>query len=220
LNRKPSLYVLAGVNGAGKSSVGGAFLTQRHLPWYNPDAFARALVTEFGLSQVEANSQAWKEGMAQLDHAISEKRPFAFETTLGGDTVRQKIRAACETHHVRIWYCGLSTPDMHVARVKLRVSRGGHDIPSAKIFERWERSRANLVALLPFLSELSVFDNSATVKIGKPVPEPKRILHFKEEVFVYPDTAAALASTPSWAQAIVERALEVIASKARSPDHR
>jgi len=73
LSGKPSLYVLAGVNGAGKSSVGGAFLKQLNLPWYNPDSYARALVCELNLSQWEANSIAWQEGMAQLDEAIAQK---------------------------------------------------------------------------------------------------------------------------------------------------
>jgi len=211
LNRKPSLYVLAGVNGAGKSSVGGAFLTQKNLPWYNPDTYARCLVTEFGMSQPDANSAAWIEGMEQLDKALIEKRRFAFETTLGGNTVRNKLRTACETHSVRVWYCGLLTPEMHVARVRFRASRGGHDIPREKIFERWEKSRANLVELLPFLAEISVFDNSITAKPGDPVPEPRKLLHLKDSAILYPDNATSLARTPSWAQAIIEKALELAA---------
>jgi len=209
--KKPSLYVLAGVNGAGKSSVGGAFLMQKNLVWYNPDTFARALVEEHGRTQADANSEAWKEGMLQLDTAIAEKKRFAFETTLGGNTVRQKLQTACKTHNVRIWYCGLRAPELHVARVRLRVSQGGHDIPKEKIFERWKASRANLVELLPYLAELSVFDNSAEAATGTPVPEPKRLLHFKDGAVLYPtpNARAILADTPEWAQAIVEKALEL-----------
>jgi len=200
--------VLAGVNGAGKSSVGGAFLQQAGLSWYNPDTFARALMTDSGLSLEQANGMAWQEGMAQLDEALTHHRPFAFETTLGGKTVCKKLKFACASHNVRIWYCGLRTPDMHVARVQFRASRGGHDIPKEKIFERWESSRANLVELLPFLTELGVFDNSVDALPGTPIPEPKRLLHLHEGVLLYPDSAAALVDTPVWAQAIVEKALE------------
>jgi len=209
LSRRPNLYVLAGVNGAGKSSVGGAFLSQANLPWYNPDTFARALVTEQGFTQQAANSLAWQEGMAQLDDALANLAPFAFETTLGGATVRQKIRTACETHDVRIWYCGLSSPDAHIQRVQLRVLQGGHDIPQEKILERWEKSRTNLVELLPYLTELGVFDNSVQVPQGAPIPDPKRILHVNQGALLYPDDPTALASTPEWAQAIVEKALEI-----------
>jgi len=209
---KPALYVLAGVNGAGKSSIGGAFLQQDGLSWYNPDAFAKALIAELGVSRLQANSMAWKEGMAQLDEALAGKKPFAFETTLGGSTVCQKLKAASRTHAVRVWYCGLSSPAQHVARVRFRVSRGGHDIPEQKILERWETSRANLVELLPYLTELSVLDNSAQAGDGEPIPEPRWILHMKEGVLCHPENPAVLASTPSWAQAIVERVLELLES--------
>jgi len=207
MTRKPTLYVLAGVNGAGKSSIGGALLAHAGLSWYNPDTFARALVDRHGVAQQEANAWAWQEGMVQLDAAISQRTAFAFETTLGGNTVVEKLKAACRSHDVRIWYCALSGPEQHIARVRFRVSRGGHDIPAEKIYERWEKSRANLVALLPLVAEVSVFDNSATVQPGAPLPEPRLVLHLKARRLLVPRTPAALADTPEWAYAIMEAAL-------------
>ena len=56
---RPFIFVLAGVNGAGKSSVGGALLAEHGLTWFNPDAFARGLIAELGLAQIEANGRAW-----------------------------------------------------------------------------------------------------------------------------------------------------------------
>jgi len=209
MRQQPTLYVLAGVNGAGKSSVGGAFLAHAGLSWYNPDSFARTLVEHHGVSQQEANALAWQEGMAQLEAAILRERPFAFETTLGGKTVCEKIKLACRSHAVRIWYCALSSPEQHIARVRFRVARGGHDIPAEKIHERWETSRANLVALLPLLTEVSVFDNSATVQNGDPIPEPRLILHLKESRLLYPHSLAAIVDTPEWAYAIMEKALDI-----------
>jgi len=206
---KPNLYVLAGVNGAGKSSVGGRVLKNLGLQWYNPDTLARLLMVEHGMEQQEANIEAWKAGMAQLDKALAQKTPFAFETTLGGNTVRERLKAACESHEVRIWYCGLSSPEMHLARIRLRVSRGGHDIPAEKIRERREKSRANLVALLPLLAEVGVFDNSATVQAGEALPEPKLVLHLKSRQMLYPRSTEILSDTPEWAQAIMEKALEI-----------
>jgi len=64
---RPNLYVLAGVNGAGKSSVGGAFLNEANLPWYNPDTFARALMVEHGLSPLEAG-QSGEGACGLLEH--------------------------------------------------------------------------------------------------------------------------------------------------------
>ena len=74
---RPVLYVLAGVNGAGKSSIGGHLLNQAGLTWYNPDSFARALNQEYGVSQEQANIDAWQEGVRRLRHAILTQQSFA-----------------------------------------------------------------------------------------------------------------------------------------------
>ena len=77
---RPVLFVLAGVNGAGKSSVGGHVLAQAGMNWFNPDSFARALMASSGGSQDDANAQAWIEGLRRLDEAVSQGRNHAFET--------------------------------------------------------------------------------------------------------------------------------------------
>jgi len=64
---RPVLYVLAGVNGAGKSSIGGHLLKQAGVTWFNPDAFARELMAATGCSQDVANAQAWAESVRRLD---------------------------------------------------------------------------------------------------------------------------------------------------------
>jgi predicted ABC-type ATPase len=66
---RPVLYVLAGVNGAGKSSIGGHILERDGLTWFNPDKFARELKAATGCDQETANAQAWQEGMRRLDRA-------------------------------------------------------------------------------------------------------------------------------------------------------
>lgn len=69
---RPVLFVLAGVNGAGKSSVGGHLLKQAGLAWFNPGSFARALVAGTGCSQSDANATAWHEGLRWLDSALAQ----------------------------------------------------------------------------------------------------------------------------------------------------
>lgn len=94
---RPVLYVLAGVNGAGKSSIGGHMLTREGLSWFNPDTFARELIEATGCDQESANGHAWAEGVRRLDDAVAAKQSYAFETTLGGRTVAAKILAAART---------------------------------------------------------------------------------------------------------------------------
>src|SRR5688500_11680868 len=90
--------VLAGVNGAGKSSVAGNFLRQAGGDYYNPDEFTRSLLRQNpGLDPAEANSLAWTRGKELLAHAIAGGTDFVFETTLGGRTIpRLLARAAKE----------------------------------------------------------------------------------------------------------------------------
>src|SRR5438309_1319851 len=84
----PQIYVLAGVNGAGKSSVVGATIRAKCGVAYNPDEAARAiLATNPGLDQTQANAVAWEQGRRLLRRAIDEGLDFTFETTLGGNTM-------------------------------------------------------------------------------------------------------------------------------------
>jgi predicted ABC-type ATPase len=207
---RPFLLVLAGVNGAGKSSVGGALLADHGLEWFNPDTFARELGSATNVSPAEANSRAWEQGRLLLERAIAERRNHAFETTLGASTIPRMLEAASRTHDVHVIYVGLSSVERHLARVHARVSAGGHEIPEAKIRERWNSSRANLVRLLPHLVRLQVFDNSVEAAPGAEIPDPVLVLEMTRGQVVFPRLAdaRALAAVPAWARPIVQAALE------------
>lgn len=211
---RPVLYVLAGVNGAGKSSIGGHLLKAQGMPWFNPDDFARELRDATGCPQQDANAQAWKEGMRRFDAAMRDGVDFAFETTLGGVSVPKRIHAAAATHDVLVWFAGLDSPEKHIARVALRVGAGGHPIPEATIRERYPAALANLVALMPVIAHLQVHDNSVDVARGKPVPDPLLVLEMIDGEVMYPARAADLARTPEWAKPLVEAALELAESRA------
>jgi predicted ABC-type ATPase len=201
--------VLAGVNGAGKSSIGGAFLRKRGADYYNPDEIAREILkARPELDQREANSLAWYKGRDLLQAAIDERHDFNFESTLGAQTIPSMLeKAALEGARVHVWYVGLDTPERHIARVKARYKAGGHDIPESDIRRRYESSRENLVWLMPRLTSLLVYDNSkeADPRAGR-IPEPRLVLHVESERIVAP---GELRATPAWAKAIVARAIEL-----------
>jgi predicted ABC-type ATPase len=196
------IFVLAGTNGAGKSSVLGAMLRESGADYYNPDEVARQLVTiQPHLSATEANSKAWRKEIDMLNATIEDGGTFAFETTLGGRTVSRTLVDAAERGlDVRMWYVGLESPELHILRVQERVDRGGHDIPEAKIRERYESSRQNLIRLLPRLGALKVYDNS--VRVGDSgVVEPRLLLHMEGGRIIF-----AAADVPAWARPIVDAA--------------
>lgn len=206
--RASRVYVLAGTNGAGKSSIAGAMLLRQRVEYFNPDEAARRiLAANPGISQTRANGAAWHEGKRLLERAIAERLDFVFETTLGGRTITGLLeRAASLGIEVRMWYVGLSSPEHHIARVRARVAKGGHDIPESRIRERYHASRLNLIRLLPSLSELWVYDNSeeADPDAGM-APEPKLVVHVRRGAIVGPRD---LSRTPDWAKAIAAAAMK------------
>jgi predicted ABC-type ATPase len=212
----PCIYVLAGTNGAGKSSLAGAAFLRAGVEFFNPDQATRLILARHpGLGLEAANSAAWRQGTRLLERAIAERLTFAFETTLGGRTITALLeRARSAGLEVRVWYVGLASPELHLARIRARVARGGHDIPTARVRARYDSSRLNLIRLLPKLTELRVYDNSAEADPAAGVaPEPLLVLHMLRGTVV---RACSLAQTPEWAKPIVAAALKTAGSASLS----
>ena len=204
---EPTIYVFAGVNGSGKSSIGGAAITTHGAHYYNPDTAAKELrKIHPNMTQQIANSHAWTLGKDMLEKAINNKETYAFETTLGGNTITNCLIQASEAGiEVKVWYAGLQSVEQNLARVRARVEQGGHDIPEADIRKRWNSSRRNLIKLLPHLQSLRLYDNSheANPKQGI-APQPKLILQLEAGKVIAPDD---LSSAPEWAKPIIAGAL-------------
>jgi predicted ABC-type ATPase len=201
------LYVLAGVNGAGKSSLGGAAIQASGAEFFNPDVIAARLREQQPtLSAEQANGLAWTLGRKGLERELAEGLTYAFETTLGGNSIARLLldgaRAGAEVH---VWFAGLATPELHLRRIAARVAAGGHDIPEAKVRERFDASRSNLVKLMPHLASLRVFDNSfeADPRAGRR-PQPVLLLQMQRGRVV---AHAPLRSVPAWAKPLLAAAL-------------
>lgn len=203
---KPTLTVLAGVNGAGKSSVGGQALRESGAEYFNPDEHAHRLRTQQPhLTREKANAIAWSYGKTKLEAAVAHGTDFTFESTLGGKSItRLLIQAAQTGHQLEIWFVGLASVELHLQRVAQRVTKGGHPIPEADIRKRWIGSHENIIRLIPFATTLRVFDNSAEVSAGG-APEPTLLLSIQDGELAYPGPAQ-LEGIPAWAKPIVAAA--------------
>jgi predicted ABC-type ATPase len=203
------IYVLAGTNGAGKSSLAGAAFLESGVEFFNPDKAALQIQSvNLGITTAQANGAAWHQGKRLLQRAVAERLNFAFETTLGGETITTLLEAALNRKlEVRIWYVGLLDANLHIQRVRRRVARGGHDIPESRIRSRYDSSRINLIRLLPRLTELRLYDNSkdADPSAGK-TPRPVLLLHL---VGGRIETACKLTRTPDWAKPIMAAAMKI-----------
>ena len=192
------ITVLAGVNGAGKSSIGGSALRAAGQDWYNPDEIAREMQSRFPDRPVaEINSRVWFEGRRRLQDAIRDNTDFALETTLGGNSITHTLLDAIAAGvPVSIWYCGLESPELHIERVAARVARGGHNIPDELIRSRCRSSMRNLCRLAPGLHRLAVYDNSAPLdERGR--PNIRRLLHVLRQEVVEVEV-----NMPDWAKPV------------------
>ncbi len=196
------IYVLAGTNGAGKSTALGAYLGRRGADYINPDELTRELMAaDPSLSLNDANSRAWYINRDALETAINRRATYSFETTLGGSTITQLLERALDSGmEVRMLYVGLASPELHIARVQARVALGGHAIDENTIRTRYDSSRQNLLRLLPRLSELALYDNSEEAAL-KEEPRPVLLLVTRagQAEFI-----ADLDLVPDWAKPIVE----------------
>jgi predicted ABC-type ATPase len=159
--KPPTIYLIAGCNGAGKTTFAREFLPKevRCLRFLNADEMAR------GLSPLDPAAGAAKAGrllLSEVRAAIPARQTFGLETTLSGLTYVRLLKNARErTYAVKLFYLWLPSATVAIRRVRERVRKGGHAVPAADIRRRYTRSLYNLMChYLPLADEWTIFDNS------------------------------------------------------------
>jgi predicted ABC-type ATPase len=154
LDQRPLIVALAGPNGAGKTTFYHAFLEPTQLRFVSADVLAEALRLEPYDAAELAN--------ALRQQLAAERESFIFETVFSdpvGDKLGFLKAAAEEGYTVVLCFIGLPSPDVSEQRVAMRVSQGGHGVPSLKLVERFPRTLVNLKAAIRELPHVWVFDN-------------------------------------------------------------
>jgi len=154
LDQRPLIVALTGPNGAGKTTFYHSHLKPAGLRFLNADILAR---------EFEMESYAAARVAGALRTALVEQREsFVFETVFS-DPVEDKLTflkyAVSCGYTVILCFIGISNPEISEQRVAMRVSQGGHDVPSAKITSRFPRTLANLTKSIRDLPHVWVFDN-------------------------------------------------------------
>ena len=157
----PSLYVIGGANGSGKTTVAMTLLPNvlQVFEYINADAIAASLSPFYPESMA---IQAGRLMLNRLQTLAETGADFAFETTLAARSFAPFLRD-CKTRDYRInlIYFWLQSSDLAVERVAQRVASGGHSIPEDVIRRRYERGRKNLINLyLPLCDGWAVYENS------------------------------------------------------------
>ena len=158
---KPKLYIIAGCNGAGKTTASYTVLPEMLgcKEFVNADEIAR------GLSPFNPEGVAIQAGRLMIDrvlHLLKEGVDFAFETTLSTRSYVKLIeRAQRRGYFVALLFFSLPTPEQAIMRVASRVAQGGHNIPTDVIYRRYEAGLQNLFRLyIPVVDYWALYDNS------------------------------------------------------------
>jgi predicted ABC-type ATPase len=156
----PNLYIIAGCNGAGKTTASYTILPEI----LNCKEFVNADNIAAGISPFNPEGVAFEAGrimLSRIQELLNEGADFAFETTLATRSYVSLVKKAQEKgFEVTLLYFWLNSPLMAIKRVAKRVSNGGHDIPKNVIERRYFRGINNLLKLyIPICNNWFVIDN-------------------------------------------------------------
>jgi predicted ABC-type ATPase len=156
----PTIYLIAGCNGAGKTTFAKEFLPKevKCLRFLNADEIAR------GLSPLKPSAGAIRAArllLTQVDEHLRRSETFAMESTLSGKTyIRLFQRARALGYEIELHYLWLSSPSQAIARVRQRVQQGGHHVPASDIRRRFRRSLVHLLDdYLPLATRWALWDS-------------------------------------------------------------
>ena len=156
----PNLYIIAGCNGAGKTTASLTILPEilHCKEFVNADSIAA------GLSPFDPDSVAMEAGrimIQRIGQLIEERADFAFETTLAAKSYVTLIEVTRQKgYEITLLYFWLSSPAMAKERVAKRVEMGGHNIPAEVIERRYFAGLKNLMKLyLPICDNWMIINN-------------------------------------------------------------
>lgn len=156
--RPPQLWVLAGGNGAGKTTFYRQFLEPRGVLFANADEVARQIDPRHPERASYAASQIVEHLREQL---VRERKSFCFETVFSHPSkISFLADAKAAGYEVVLVVVHLELDSLNQARVQQRVREGGHAVPPEKIVSRIPRTLENLRKALPLCDRVIVLDNS------------------------------------------------------------
>ena len=164
--QKPNLYIIAGCNGAGKTTASFNVLPQilNCREFVNADEIAKGL-SPFCPESVAI--QAGKLMLERIETLLTDNVSFAIETTLATRSYKNLVLKAQEKgYNVSLLFFWLESPEIACERVHKRVSEGGHDIPKDTIFRRYWLGLENLFRIfMPIIDYWALYDNNNETSI-------------------------------------------------------
>ncbi|MCE2484101.1 MAG: zeta toxin family protein [Desulfurellaceae bacterium] len=158
----PNVVIVAGPNGSGKSTAAPSLLRD----YLGLTEFVNADVIARGLSGFQAEAVAIRAGrimQARLRELASQRRDFAFETTLASRSFASWLRELRDSgYRAHLLFLWLSSPELAISRVAARVQQGGHHVQEEIVRRRYQRGLQNFFKLYrPIVDSWVLFDNGS-----------------------------------------------------------
>ena len=160
--KHPTVYIIAGSNGAGKTTF-----AMRFLPLIaGCRNFINADMIASGLSPLNARAAVMQGGrlfLQQINRQIASSASFAFETTLSGrGHARLLQRLRQKGYRVHLYFLWIPNVQLALKRIADRVRRGGHNVPAHAVRRRYDKGLSNLFRrYMPLTDYCAMFDNSS-----------------------------------------------------------
>jgi len=192
--RRPTLCVVAGPNGSGKTSTTVQLLANEWTEdslYINPDNIAQE---EFGdWNSPEAVLKAAKKATELRYKCLEEKRDFVFETVFSSDEKLEFIKKAKEAgFFIRFFFVCTESPEINVSRITKRFLEGGHEVPISKIISRYYKSLLNAEEAIAFVDRAYIYDNSVENELPRLLYRTTEGEIFKQYVEDVPEWAKEL----------------------------
>ena len=185
----PELFIIAGCNGAGKTTAAYTLLPNV----FNTSEFINADEIARGINPNNVEAAAFSAGkimLKKINDFIENKKSFAFETTLSGNTYFDIItRAKDSGFAITLFFVYIENVEIALERVAFRVLKGGHNIPDDVVKRRYLKGLQNLSKYLGIAHEWYILDNSKSEysTIAKFLEGNREIIDFNKFNLIYND---------------------------------
>ena len=162
LNPKPTLIIIAGPNGSGKTTITSKVLKHEWVEgcvYINPDEIAKEIFGNW--NSPEAVLKAAIYALEMREKCLLEKKSLIFETVFSsGEKLEFILKAQKAGYFIQLFFVATNHPSINASRIARRILEGGHDVPISKIISRYSKSINNCRIASKIIDRLYIYDNS------------------------------------------------------------
>lgn len=192
--RKPTLCIVAGPNGSGKTTTTVQLLNNEWAAdslYINPDDIAQNTFGDW--NSPEAVLKAAEAATRLRYECLEQGRDFVFETVFSSPEKLEFLYKAKDAgFFIRLFYVCTSDPAINVARITQRYINGGHEVPISKIISRYYKSLVNAAKALPLVDRAYVYDNSVDNQLPQLLYRTTEGKLFKQYIDEIPEWALSI----------------------------